>query len=67
MKTLQIGENYGDVFGFDKDLGQTMIYNGGISWTATNGDKSKTIDSQGTSDKVLEYINRTSINQGVIK
>lgn len=46
MKTLQTGENYGDVFGFDKDKGQTMIYNGGVNWTATNGDKSKTIDSQ---------------------
>lgn len=65
MKTLQIGENYGEVFGFDKDLGQTMIFNGGINWTATNGEKTKTIDSQGTSDKVLEYINRPFVNQSV--
>ena len=64
MKTLQIGENYGDVFGFDKDLNQSMIYNGGINWTATNGDKVKTIDSQGTTDKVIEYINRPFINMG---
>lgn len=64
MKTLQVGENYGDVFGFDKNLGQTMIYNGGINWTATNGDKMKTIDSQGTTDKVIEYINRPIINMG---
>ena len=64
MKTLQIGENYGDVFGFDKDLNQSMIYNGGINWTATNGDKVKTIDSQGTTDKVSEYINRSVINMG---
>ena len=64
MKTLQIGENYGDVFFFDKDLNQSMIYNGGINWTATNGDKVITIDSQGTTDKVIEYINRPFINMG---
>ncbi len=65
MKTLEIGHDYGEVFGFNKELGQTMIYNGGINWTATNGDKSKTLESQATSDKVLEYINRPSVNMGM--
>ena len=55
---LVIGKDYGFSFGLDKEKKQAMIYNGGISWTAVEGDRKMTIDCQKTTDKVLEYINR---------
>jgi hypothetical protein len=60
MKNLEIGKNYGDIFGLDEQKGQKMIYNGGISWTAINGDKQFTKDSQETTDNAIKYINQPS-------
>lgn len=54
---LQIGKDYGFVFGLNKDH-QHMIYNGGISWTAVEGEKSLTMDSQQTTEQVYKYINQ---------
>jgi hypothetical protein len=56
-RTLEVGHNYAEVFGLDIKK-QAMIYNGGISWTAKEGDREMTMDSQKTTDNALEYINR---------
>jgi len=67
MKTLNINEDYASIFGLNNP-GQKMIYNGGISWTAeqiVNGEtKRMTMDSQITTDRALDYINKQPINMG---
>ena len=63
-KKLEIGSDYGFVFGLDHIKGQGMIYLGGVKFRAENGTASRDIESQGTYDKVHEYINRTSIHMG---
>ena len=64
MKTLEINHDYGFVFGLDKKKNQHMIYNGGDSWTAKEGDRERTAESKGTTEKALEYINRPSYHMG---
>jgi len=64
-KTLEIGTDYGFVFGLDaKNKNQHMIYNGADSWTAKEGSRERTADSAGTTAKVLEYINRPTVMMG---
>lgn len=65
MKNLEIGKNYGEIFGLDEQKGKKMIYNGEISWTAIDGDKQMTMDSQKTTDNAIEYINRPSYGTGI--
>ena len=48
----------------DHIKGQGMIYLGGVKFRAENGTASRDSESQGTYDKVHEYINRTSIHMG---
>lgn len=62
MKSLIIGKNYGGVFGLDSNKGKKMIYNGGDNWIGINGDKTQSLVSPQTTQKVLEYINRPSVN-----
>ena len=52
---LEIGHDYGAIFGLKKENGQKLIYNGGISWTGIQGDQEKTMDSEDTTLKVLAY------------
>jgi len=66
-KELEIGKDYGSIFGLDSKKGQQMIYNGGISWTAKQGDKEMTKDSQSTTDNALTYINQPTIKMGDIR
>ncbi len=63
-KQLEIGKDYGFVFGLNAKKGQTMTYLGGIKFVASNGAQSKEADSQGTYDKVLDYINLPVIKMG---
>jgi hypothetical protein len=63
-KQLEIGKDYGCIFGLSSDKGQYMIYGGGINWMAKNGDKTQTVDSQQTTDNAVAYINRPSIHMG---
>lgn len=65
-KELKVGKNYGEIFGVDPQKGQ-MIYNGGISWTAKQGDKEMTKDSQSTTDNALAYINQPTVKMGDIR
>jgi len=55
---LIIGHNYADIFKIDKNKGQAMIFNGGISWTAKEGDREMTTDCQKTTDMAFAYINK---------
>lgn len=66
-KKLEIGKDYGSIFGLKKEEGQKMIYNGGISWTAIQGEQQMTKDSQATTDNALNYINSPSIKMGDIR
>lgn len=63
-KKLEVGKNYYDIFGSDTTGTKKLIYNGGINWTAINGDKTMTIDNQAQTDKAIEYINRPSYKIG---
>ena len=63
-KELEIGKDYYSIFGQDQSGKKQMIYNGGISWTAKDGDRTMTMDSQKQTDSALEYINRPSVNMG---
>lgn len=54
---LEVGKNYGLIFGLDEGQGQKMVYNGGISWTAINGDLQLRDDNdQETTDLVLDNL-----------
>lgn len=64
-KELVVGKDYGSIFGLDADKGQKMVYNGGISWTAIQGDRRMTKDSQETTNNALAYINRPSHGTGI--
>ena len=64
MKELESGHDYGFVFGLDPNKNQRMIYLGGIKFRAENGVAVRELDSQGTYDKVCEYINRPTIHMG---
>lgn len=64
MKELIVGKDYYDIFGSDQSGNKKLIYNGGISWTAKNGEQIMTVESQKQTDAALEYINRASINMG---
>lgn len=61
---LEIGKNYGEIFGLEKSNG-TIVYNGGINWTATQGDRIMTMDSQAQTDAAIKYINQPSVQMGV--
>jgi hypothetical protein len=64
-KTLIVGRDYGPIFGIFKG---TMVYNGGISWTATQvGRESMTRDSQKTTDNAIAYINQDTYSVGIIR
>jgi hypothetical protein len=65
MKNLEIGKNYGGIFGLNADSGKKMIYNGGDRWTAVKGEQSQTMDSAKTTAAALEYINRPSCGTGI--
>jgi hypothetical protein len=45
-KELEIGKDYYSIFGQDQSGKKQMIYNGGISWTAKDGDRTMTMDSK---------------------
>ena len=64
-KQLKIGKDYYEIFGDSENGKKKMIYNGGISWTAKDGDREMTMDSQQTTDNALEYINRASYGTGI--
>ena len=61
-KELEVGKDYGKMFGL-KD-GQHMVYNGNISWTATEGAKTMTMDSQKMTDDITKRINQTATIMG---
>ena len=66
MKTLEINKDYARIFGLDPDLprDQHIIYLGGITWEMREGERSKQVDSQPTTDKALAYINQPTIKMG---
>ena len=68
VKQLVIGNDYYGIFAgqnTDSKGSKKMIYNGGISWTAKDGNREMTMDSQKTTDAALEYINRPSYKVGI--
>lgn len=61
MKNLEVGKNYYDIFGNqEKNPGRKMIYNGGISWTAVDGDRIMTQENQQMTDNAIAYINKST-------
>jgi hypothetical protein len=62
---LEIGRDYYTVFG-DSGSGRKLVYNGGHSWTASNGSQTQTTDSPATTAKVVEYVSRTSYHMGTL-
>lgn len=67
MKTLEIGRNYGEIFGLDATKGNKIIYLGGTLFMAHKGEKTMEVDSAPTVEKIKEYINRPSVSMGAPK
>lgn len=63
-KELEVGKNYYEIFGNDESGTKKLIYNGGISWTAIDGERTMTQDNQKMTDKALEYINQPRVDMG---
>jgi len=61
---LEINKDYAGIFGLDTDKGQHMIYLGGIKWEMREGDRMQQVESQGTTDKAMAYVNQPSISMG---
>lgn len=55
-KDLVIGKDYGLIFGLDSSKDQHMIYNGGNSWTAINGELQQTGDSPETTTEIVNRL-----------
>jgi len=64
MKELIVDKDYYSIFGQDQSGSKKMIYNGGISWTAIQGNRTMTMDSQKQTDSAIEYINGPRVNMG---
>jgi hypothetical protein len=63
-KTLEIGANYGQIFGIQPERG-SIVYMGGISFKLTNSKGQERIEeSQKTYDNAMAYINQPSIHMG---
>lgn len=67
MKTLEIGKNYGEVFGLNPADGNKLIYLGGTLFEGYKGEKTMQVNSQKTLDQVLAYINRPSVSMGSVR
>lgn len=65
MNELEIGKNYGSVFGLDEKKGMNLVYMGGNNWKAEKPGAAKEMVSEDTTKKALEYINRPSIHMGM--
>ena len=65
-KQLEIGKDYGSVFGLDaKTKGQHAYYLGGIKWRMEQPGKQMECESQVTTDNAVKYINQPSYKVGV--
>lgn len=65
MKTLEIGKDYGSIFGIDSKTGKKVIYMGGNTWKAVMPGKGEMVkESEGTTKNAIEYINRPSYTMG---
>lgn len=53
---LEVGKDYGKIFGLDASKGQKFIYNGGISWTAIGINGEMTDDSQEATDDAKNHL-----------
>jgi hypothetical protein len=65
-KKLEIGTNYGDIFGLDPKKGMRMIYLGGNKWRCEKPGVVKEIEGEVTTKNAIEYINQPSIHMGRI-
>jgi hypothetical protein len=63
-KQLEIGKDYGIIFGLDASKGMMMIYQGGISWMCIKPGAEKIIESQGTTDNAIKYISAAPVHCG---
>ena len=62
---LQIGKDYGDVFGLKAERGQHLIYMGGQTWKASSRGKEDMVkESKGTTEKVIIYLNSSHYRVG---
>ena len=64
-KTLEVGKDYGCVFGLESSKGMSLVYQGGNKWLARKPGAESVIESAGTTAKALAYINQPSIHMGV--
>lgn len=68
MKSLEIGKDYGSIFGIDAKTGKQMIYLGGNTWKAVMPGKGEMVkESESTTKTAIEYINRPSHTMGNLR
>lgn len=56
VKSLEVGKDYGSLFGLDKSKDQHMIYNGNDAWTALDGTRQMSLHSKAQTQKALEIL-----------
>jgi hypothetical protein len=67
IKPLEIGKDYGKIFGLDPKKDQHMFYQGGISWKAVSPKGERIADSQKMYNDALDTINTPEISMGRVK
>ena len=65
-KALEVGKNYGGVFGLDASKGACMVYMGGDNWQLQKPGVVKDVISADTTAKALAYINQPSVSMGSV-
>jgi hypothetical protein len=64
-QSLEIGTDYGRIFGLSAERGQHLIYQGGDSWLAQQPGSEKVVESAKTTASALAYIGKTAVRMGM--
>ena len=65
-RELEVGKDYGAIFGVSADKGCHLTYLGGNMWRAEKPGTVRDIDSAASTAKALAYINQPSIQMGSV-
>ena len=66
MQALEVGKDYGSIFGLDAGKGCHLYYIGGTMWRAERPGLTVERDNAGATAKAIRYINQPSVQMGSI-
>lgn len=61
---LEIGHDYGSIFGLDKSKGQQAIYLGGNKWRLCKPGEERVVESEGTTRNAIKYVSFAPVHCG---